>query len=540
MKHLKFNNFYILLLIIFIYVLTRIPNLGYDTFNTDVWRWKQRSYDFSTGVFTLNFEQTIQKYHPGVSLMWINTAAIKVYNLYYDVALNSEPDSNSVNFIFELNFLQKIFISIVIGICLALTYIPLSNLFGRSYSLITIFLLSLEPFYVALTREIHLEGLMTTFMLVSFVYWYYFLKKDLEPKYLVVSALFAALATLTKTSGVFIVLFNSLLLALHFIIAKDLRIMDRLRPVIINLSSFICFFIIFYFLIWPAMLAVPEKALGEVINGVLDIGVEGGHEQIYFGALVSDPGPFYYFLVLALRSSIYVVVGFIGALFIHKKFNSSQKKFIISCLLFCGIYLLQLTLPTKKLDRYILPSLMALVFIAGFFFDYIYNNLSKKYLYVVALVPSIFTLSYLNPDYLSYFNPIFGGLSNGIRIFEPKWVIGHHEMVAYFSKLKSERGLEDFYEGESIDDFLYKEEKVAKKLVIALPEKYYAQIWPFFRKINGWAVIESLEGNARLAKYFVYPVWEDTSHEQKKYKLVYFDSIYLRGVKIWNVYEKMD
>src|SRR3989344_6248672 len=75
------------LLIIFLFVLSRWPDLGHDMFNTDVWKWKARTFDFGTGVFTLDLDKTVQKYHPGVTLMWTGTIAVKFFNFYKDLVL---------------------------------------------------------------------------------------------------------------------------------------------------------------------------------------------------------------------------------------------------------------------------------------------------------------------------------------------------------------------------------------------------------------------------------------------------------------------
>ena len=49
------------ILVFILFVVSRLPDLGYDTFNTDVWKWKARIFDFGTGIFTLDFAKTIQK-----------------------------------------------------------------------------------------------------------------------------------------------------------------------------------------------------------------------------------------------------------------------------------------------------------------------------------------------------------------------------------------------------------------------------------------------------------------------------------------------
>ena len=96
------------LLVFVFFVLSRFPCLGHDIFNTDVWKWKSRIFDFGSGVFTMNFEQTLQRYHPGVTLMWLGTIAVKINSFYYKVILGTTPPDNNIStqffyFIFSRN-----------------------------------------------------------------------------------------------------------------------------------------------------------------------------------------------------------------------------------------------------------------------------------------------------------------------------------------------------------------------------------------------------------------------------------------------------
>jgi len=115
------------------FVLSRMPSLGHDNFNTDVWKWKARIFDFGSGVFYLDFARTIQKYHPGVTLMWLGTLAVKIYNLCYRTFFGTNPPDNSLTTIFGLDFVQKLFVVIAIGICISCIFYVLRKLFGFSY-----------------------------------------------------------------------------------------------------------------------------------------------------------------------------------------------------------------------------------------------------------------------------------------------------------------------------------------------------------------------------------------------------------------------
>ena len=336
--------------VFFIFLFSRLPFLGFDTFNTDVWKWKARIYDFGTGVFTLNFEKTIQKYHPGVTLMWLGSGAVKVYNLYYETIRKVLPPDNDVQTIFELNFVQKFFIVAFLGLVLASIYYVLGNMFGRRYAVIVFALIAFDPFYTALSREIHLEGLLSTLMLGSFLWFYYYLENTKDSSRFIISGIFGALAVLTKTTALFIVPF-SFILAYLFYYIHNKKVHDSLKLALTPYYKWLMVFTVCFILFWPAMWVMPEQALQSLVKGVFDVGIEEGHEQLYFGRLLEDPGLAYYFVVLAFRSSILLMIGLLGfLLFSRKSYNSETKKFILISLLYSILYLVEITLPSKKLE----------------------------------------------------------------------------------------------------------------------------------------------------------------------------------------------
>ena len=558
------------LLFFAIFVVARLPYLGHEMFNTDVWKWKQRIYDFGSGVFNLDFEKTLQKYHPGVTLMWIGTGAIKAQGLYCSVVACPDEAVDPVGAIFTLHFFQKLAIVLVLGVTFCFIFYPLRKLFGVRYAFITLSLLTFEPFFYALTRVIHLEGLMTAFMLASFVWLFYDLEmrrqqgSKTKPWGLIVSGIFAGLSALTKSSALFMLPFAGLTYLLFY--PKNLKQIAKM---------FVQWFLVVlatYFVLWPSMWVQPLETLDYVfIRGVKEIGVEGGHEQIFLGRLTDNPGVLYYFVVAGYKFSPLLVTGILlFGLFCKKIFGhfdgSKTRRFTLLAIIFTFGYLLEITLPTKKLDRYILPAMSSLALLAGFFYSWLLQTIGERLnggklcallgagpgparagrptpQMAQKLAPIILFVVFvayqslsLTPDYFSYYSPLFGGLQKGVYALEPKWIIGQHQVTKYVVKLMHQRNLEPFQQGQSLNN----QKDLSKKLIIAFPEKYYTQIWPFIRQTGAWATIEDLTGDAKRSNYFVYPVWDDYSGKETRFKLVYQNSIYLRGVKLYNVYQRHD
>lgn len=535
------------LLLFFIFLASRIPFLGNEIFNTDVWKWKARIYDFGSGVFDLNFEKTLQKYHPGVTLMWIGTLSIKAKNLYCNL-INSCPDEDiyPTEAIFYLHLFQKLFIVLVLGFVLSIMASPLKNLFGKKYAFIALCILIFEPFFYALSRVIHLEALMTCFMVCSFLWLFYFLKKNQKLRNLVFSSFMAGLSVLTKSSALYVVPMS---FATILYLTRNLKL--SMKYFIIWISVFA----LTYFAFWPSMWVNPIKTLEYVfIRGVKEVGIEGGHEQLFLGKFTQNPPWFYYFVVLGLKTSPFFIFGLVGFFLtlkgILRKYQNKilVRDFCLLSLVWAFGYLLEVSLPSKKLDRYIIPVIAHLSFVIAFFYVYFFNKISsvviKKANFQLTnlLIIIVFVAAFayqslkLTPDYFSYYNPIFGGLARGVYLLEPKWIIGHHEVVKYLTKLMKEQGFEPFYKGQSLNN----QKDLSRKLVVAFPEKYYTQIWPFVKRAGAWATIEDLRDDAQKSKYFIYPVWNDYSNLETRFKLEYFDSIYFKNVKLYNVYKKYD
>lgn len=277
-------------------------------------------------------------------------------------------------------------------------------------------------------------------------------------------------------------------------------------------------------------------------RGVSEIGIEREHIQFYFGKLVEDPGITYYPVVLALRSSPLLIIGILGLLIFWKKiFVKGDRKFLLYSLFFVFFYLVMLTIPTKKLDRYILPDILVLSVLTTIFWVFIIDKIRLlpivKYLALVLL--SAAPLFALHPDYLSYYNPIFGGLKTGIRVLEPKWMIGGREITAYFDDAARKENLNRVYGATSLEE-VTSGSAYSSYLTVGFQEKYYTQIFPFFRLIGGYAVVEDLTPFAQKTKYFVYPVWDDISKDETRFKLEFQDVIKERGVDIYKVYKRVE
>src|SRR4030042_3172316 len=59
-------------LLFLLFIIPRIVGLGTDISNSDAYRWHKRASNFISAIKTYKFIDTYQRYHPGVTLMWVS------------------------------------------------------------------------------------------------------------------------------------------------------------------------------------------------------------------------------------------------------------------------------------------------------------------------------------------------------------------------------------------------------------------------------------------------------------------------------------
>lgn len=518
----RFNSKNLGYVLLILFIVIRLPYLGFSNFNTDSFKWKARIYDFGSGVFNLNLEQTVQKYHPGVTLLWIGTLSVKVYNFTYNYIFKSLPKPDSAEFLFNLNFYQILFLVLIMAFLIMKSWVYLSKIMDETKAFFILLLFSLEPFFLALTTTLHLDGLLNLLILNSLLTFYLYLDSK-GSRYIYLSGFYFGLALLTKTTSLLIMPIFIIMLGVRFFKVKNFIYLR-------DFGWFLLTSLLTYYVVWPGMWLDPIGTLTYVLKGVT-VGTED-HSQIFFGNLVSDPGPFYYLIVCFIKTPIYIFPGLLLAA--YRQFDTTYRKYTFEIFLFLTsiLYLIEITIPSKKLDRYALTFMMLLsIVVTSYLYDF-----SKKIVWSFIVI-NLFFVFYLNFDFFSYYNPLSGGLRSGVSWVEPKWAFGQSDISNYFITKIKNSGLEKFKDGENIN----KIDNENNKLVVALPEKYYTQLYPYFKLIGGWAVINEINPDARKARYFIFPVWEDNSQEFiGRYNLVLIDPIKVRDVTIFNVYQKND
>ncbi|HID62777.1 MAG TPA: glycosyltransferase family 39 protein, partial [Anaerolineae bacterium] len=211
-----------------LFILALIPRaLALDAFLTpDERRWLERSVKFLGALLYQDWAGTLRKGHPGVTTMW--TAVAGLMSKYLSGAWS---EGVSVSRASLLEFLQGVPLDMVSLDHLAAIRFPtalltsafvvalyflVGKLLGRRVALLSAVLVALDPFYLAHSRLLHHDALVTTFMTLSLLSFLVYLQQIRSPAYLVVSGLSAGLAFLSKATSLFLVPFMGLLACMAY------------------------------------------------------------------------------------------------------------------------------------------------------------------------------------------------------------------------------------------------------------------------------------------------------------------------------------
>lgn len=428
--------------------------------------WLGRSVGFYAALVQRDFQNTFQHGHPGVTITWAGTAALLLK--YRAVAWEAGPAvlknwKNLEDFLKQkglqaLEILKTARLLMVLGntLVLGLAFICSIDLIGIWPSFIGFILIALDPFYIGLSRLLHLDALMTSFMLLASLAYMNYLWCGRRFIYLFLAILAAALSWLTKSPAIFLIPFFVLLTLFELMRTWRERghprlkeIWNIIRPVGIWLIGSVLVFVI----IWPSMWVDPIGTLSGVFNQAVDYAAEGHASVIFFNGRIieGDPGWLFYPLTYLWRTTPSVLVG-LGLLGIavatrRKSFNRlSNYRASFFLLTFAILFTLMMNTGAKKFDRYILPTHAALDILAGLGFVVLSDWLREKRLgrglrWGFVFLPLVFIgwqgllAVQTYPYYLSYYNPLMGGSKKATQVMMIGWGEGLDQAGRYLSSI---------------------------------------------------------------------------------------------------------
>ena len=443
---------------------------------TDEHLWLTRSAQFYYAILHQDYATTYQKEHPGVTIMWAGAAGFaQVAPRFRDrpvMQLNVEQFANYISLVDDYSFLKILVAgrSILIlanTIALALIFLYARRLVGTVPALLGSLLIALDPFHLALTRLLHPDGLLSSLMLLTMLAFlsYCQQRRVLD---LIISGVVAGLTWLTKSPG--FVLIPIVGLVACWVIWSNSSEADRQKSIprrfwdvawpllvwgIVGVAVFVVAF--------PAMWVRPVQTISSVL-GMAERYAQAGHDSaVFFNGKIIESGKmgleywYFYPITFLWRSTPLLLFGlplaFWGFLKKRNPFDQAGGSLVMRGLLLLAIvFILMMTLGSKKFDRYLLPIYPPLDLLAGMGWFALANGLagSKRSTilrFSTLLVASAVTIAQallsLNtfPYYLSYYNPLMGGSRVAPRVMQIGWGEGLDQAARYLKEKDQARKL---------------------------------------------------------------------------------------------------
>jgi hypothetical protein len=401
-KILKNSAFWFVFLGV-VFFLVRVPGVGTDISNSDALRWHRRSINFISAIKSRNFLETYQRYHPGVTLMWIDGLTLNILEKtsYFKEIGDSQQDF----FVMNPKYYPVFHSAVKVVLLLILTLLFTSQLFliKESFNTKTALLFGLflifEPYIIGINRWVHLTSLeafltFTAVLSALQVYKHY--------KYFWITAFCLSTALLTKTSTLIVIP-----IILLIIVAKSKDNLTRafIRICELGITSSVIFVALF-----PAMWVNPIYVLEQLGVSIFSSAFENMRGEVLTGNMRFA---FYPLVLLYKYSPVFLIGLLVGPLsWIKNKYFRFNEVIVV---IYFIVTLIFLTSGNQKIDRYTISLIMPLLLLSAI-------GLSKFKIYFqlpavfIQLAFFIYAYATFFPVYSAFYNPVLGGTKKALLL----------------------------------------------------------------------------------------------------------------------------
>lgn len=394
-KIIKYKYF---LIISIIFLVLRNINLGYDHTNNDSVRWHNRTDSFLEALKDFQFEETFQRYHPGVTLMWLGSVPRQIFYTiqysFFDQKLNIYSYDNFpyTNFLSMLSVILAIFAVISIQVHL------IGKLWGTNTSLIYFFLISVEPYFVGINRWFHLTSLEVVLGFAAVLSILVFLNTRIK-KYFFVSAIFLGLSVLTKVTSLILFPIIFIVLVLYWKQTREFEVFP----------FYFLVYLLTIFILFPALWVRPFEVSRDIFDSIFN--AVGQDIRVY--QLSPFLNNFFYFVVIPYKlSEITLVLVVLSIYGLRNKFKNINNLIVGLVFIF---YLVFLSLSDQKIDRYSLVFFSPLILYIAIFLASIRKKIIKI---IICLYLFFVTLNFLQfgTNQSAFYNRLLGGTEYALKL----------------------------------------------------------------------------------------------------------------------------
>jgi len=433
-------------------------SLGLRLFELDVFlagdetKWICRSISFHDALRQRDLRGTYQSEHPGVVTMWLGTLAVPLAQAGEWIDLCAETggsqltrvqDNAALTRLPSLIFQARRLVAIVTWLGIVALYWLLRRLLGWRTALLATALVALDPFYLALSRVLHLDALLATFMTLSIVSLLVYHLQGRRKGYLIFSAVAGGLAMANKSPGLFLFPWTVLYLGTVAWSGDPAGRRDRIVAALRVMVLWSLMALVVVVALWPALWVDPLSTLKKVLGSAVGYAQEPhGHSNYFWFAIRPDPGPAFYPVAWAFRTTPWVMLGLV-LLAIARRRRALWTR-VIPLALFAVAFGAFMTIGAKKLDRYLLPivpplDILASVGLTGLFGlaedlpAPRWRKMAPTAILAVLAVTQLALLLPYQPYFFSYYNPALGGPRAATRVLLVGWGEGIEKAAAYLN-----------------------------------------------------------------------------------------------------------
>ena len=420
-KILRINQKYLIYFIAFlVFFIPRIIGLGGDLANYDSTLWYPRLDRFVIAISSGQYLDTYQKYHPGVLMMWVSGFASYFFQIIFEFVFGYNPRFVQPQFP-RLNFATIFPLVFLISLLGTYCFYVIRKNFSNKIAFIFIILLSIEPFFLGVTRFLHLTGINSMLMYASFLAIAdYLIHAAKNTKLLAFSSILIGFAFLTKIDSIGAYIFN--LALLYFVLAfrsKKIITLSILKKCLVY--AFIP--LIVFYMVFPAMWVDPVAVLQRIYNeGIVKNALDVSGDLEDFSENFNYKYLFYPYMFMLRSTPIFLFSMFVGVFVFIKNWNKSlatdsrSQLFLSWIILYFLFNFLFLSIPGKMIDRYMITFFPPLAVICAIGFKSIFDLVGiKKSIFVLSVYYFSVLFSYY-PNFSFYYSEIFGGPANVSRL----------------------------------------------------------------------------------------------------------------------------
>jgi len=423
--------------------------------------WIIRSTKFMNALAEGILMETYQREHPGVFPMWGFGASMLLRHLitgdprsYLELAATKGFGTR-----LDLITTAAIFTVLVTSFSTVGVYLLARKVFGQRVALLGTILVALDPYYIAHSRLVHLDAILSACMILSALMFIVYVTSSVGRGYLVGAGVLAGLALLTKQFGLFMLPFGVLALGVRYLLAARSPLdAVELKRFLLDLLLWVVVVVAVYVIVWPVMWRYPVEVLRVLVRKTMERQWEPGWGAFFSGEIVGDPGMLFYPVVALFRLTPVSLVFFllsIGAFIGDLRRIKEGKTIAVALgLAYILFYFLMMTLAPKKGDRYILPVFPMVDLLAAMGIErsvralsglsWPWSPLLRRTSFGIAVgIVSLAPLFWIHtfPYYMSYFNPLVGGASMAVRTLTVGWGEGYDLAAKYLNEKSESEGL---------------------------------------------------------------------------------------------------